>query len=489
MKKSVLLFSMLFAACTVWAGRPSITVFCGAGMRPPMSEAARAFEKANNCRVDVNYAGSGMLLGKLLSGVKADVYMPGDVSWIEKARKKGVVEEVFPVAWWVPVIVVKKGNPKRVLSLADLARKDVRVGLGRPEACAIGFTSMQILKDEGLWSRIRPDVQTTTVNALATQVQIGAVDAAIVWDAVARWFGKDLEVVQLKDPYFYAVPLAASVLKEAREKDLARRFCRFLSGPEGKEIFKRNKHTVTGDTMRIGAGSSFRPVVEELKRLFEKRTGCRVLTDYGGSGTVLLQIEHSRSGDVYICHDPFAAICEKKGLSAGWYTVAYVEPVLAVRKGNPKHIKGLMDLVRKDVRVGLPHRKYTTKGVVLWKIFEKAGIADKMRKRKIFEDRRHALVNQLLIGSVDVAVLWDAMAKNTPGIEVIPIEDKYWIDTITSATSGKKFDARRAKVTVVRLTVSKEPLLAAQFAKLCLSEEGRRIFAKYHFQLPKSTRR
>jgi len=40
------------------------------------------------------------------------------------------------------------------------------------------------------------------------------------------------------------------------------------------------------------------------------------------------------------------------------------------------------------------------------------------------------------------------------------------------------------KVTLVRLKFSKEPLLAAQFAKICLSEEGRAILKKHGFDLP-----
>jgi molybdate transport system substrate-binding protein len=227
-----------------------------------------------------------------------------------------------------------------------------------------------------------------------------------------------------------------------------------------------------------------RPPVEELAKLFERRTGCKTFRDYGGSGTVLLQIQQSKEGDIYICHDPFAYTCDARGISEKWHTIAYLQPALAVQAGNPKNVKGLKDLLRSDLKPGLPHRKYSTRGVILWEIFKKAGMVDAMKARNCFESRTHDLVNQLKLGSVDVAVLWDAPVKTMPEFEVIPIEDEYKVDAITSATSGRKHDVRRLKVNVVRLNLSTEPLLAAQFAKLCLSSMGREILEKHCFVVP-----
>ena len=111
-------------------------------------------------------------------------------------------------------------------------------------------------------------------------------------------------------------------------------------------------------------------------------------------------------------------------------------------------------------------------------------MAEEMKKRKFFEERSHTLVNQLKIGAVDVATLWDVQAKSIPDFDVVPIEEKYMVDAVTSATSGRTYSIRHVRVALVRLSVSKEPLLAAQFAKLCLSQAGRKILVKYHFTLP-----
>jgi molybdate transport system substrate-binding protein len=315
-------------------------------------------------------------------------------------------------------------------------------------------------------------------------VKLGSVDAAIIWDATAAQYGGEIEVVELEDSLYHAVPLALSLVKESESRELARSFMQFAAGEKGAETFRSNDYRVPGKKMRIGCGGSMRPPVEELAKMFEEQTGIKTLRNYGGSGTVLLQIEESGDGDIYICHDPFAYTCEDKGISDGWYTMAVIEPTLAVQKGNPKNVKGLKDLLREEVKVGLSHRTYSMRGKIIWAIMEEHGMADAMRERAIFEERTHTLVNQLKLGAVDVATLWDAPAKAMEEIQAIPIEDKYKIDAVTSATSNETYDPQRVKVTVVRLTMAEEPLLAAQFAKFCLSDTARSILKKHKFTLP-----
>ncbi len=466
------------------AAAKALVVLCGAGIRAAMEPLRKAFEKTHGVSVRVNYAGSGVLLGNLQTGVKSDLFLPGDIFYVQKAEELGLVKKSGVVAWFVPVIAVPSGNPKKVRKLADLAKEGVRVGLGRAEACAVRRVSQEILKAAGLQGKVKPVYESYTVNDLANQVKLNALDAAIIWDATAAQYGKAIETVNLDDPFFYAVPLPMAVLKGTENPELAESFLKFAVSEEGAEFFRRNHYLVPGKTLRIGSGSSFRPPVEELARRFEELTGCKTLRDYGGSGTVLLQIEESKEGDIYICHDPFAYICEDKGIAEKWYTIAYVHPVLAVKKGNPKKVKGLKDLLRKDLRLGLPHREYSTRGKILWTILEKHGFAEELKKRKFYESRTHDLINQLKLGTVDVAVLWDAPTKEMPDLEAIPIEEKYKVDSVTSPTSGRTFSLEHIKVTLVRLTFSKEPLLAAQFARFCISDEGRKILAKHHFMLP-----
>ncbi len=461
-----------------------LDILCGAGIRPAMEPIKAAFEKANNCTVRVNYAGSGTHIGGLQAGLEADLYLPGDIWWVHKAQDMGLVDTYRVVAWFVPVIAVQKGNPKGIKKLQDLAGEGLAIGLGRPEACAVGNVAMNVFAAAGLKGKVKATFEALTVNRLANQVKLKALDASIIWDAVARQYPEDIEIVPIEDGSFHAVALAMGLLKRSKNKALAQKFAEFAASDAGARCFRENHYQVAGRKLRVGCGSSFRPPIEDLAKLFEQQTGCEVLRDYGGSGIVLNHIQETKEGDVYICHDPFAYMCEDRKISERWHRMAYIHPILAVQKGNPKNVKGLKDLLRDDLKIGLSHRKYSTRGKILWMMLEKHGMADQMKKRKFFEERTHTLVNQLKLGAVDVATLWDAPAKAMAEIDVVPIEKKYEVDAITSATSERTFSLKHVKVTVVRLNFSKEPLLAAQFAKLCLSDAGRRILTKHRFVLP-----
>jgi molybdate transport system substrate-binding protein len=465
---------------------PKLVIFCGGGIRPPMEELKVAFEKEYSCKLEVNYAGSGTLLGKLMTGSKADIYIPGDISFIEKARGKNLITNHKVTAWLAPVLAVAVGNPKDIKGLKDLAREELKVGLGRPEVCAVGNVARDLLTAAGLSARIKPDFEGLTVNALANQLKLKALDAAIIWDATARQYPDSLEIVKIKDADFHAVPFAVSSLKGASNADLAAKFIDFAAGSQGAAIFRKNHYQVPGKNMRVSCGGSMRLATEELIKLFESKTGSKVLADYGGSGTILLQLQESKEGDIYICHDPYAYECQKRKLYTKGHTIAYLDICLAVKKGNPKNIKGLKDLLRKDINAGLSHRKYSTRGKILWEILKKNNMAEAIEKRQFFEDRKHSLVNQLLVGTVDVVTLWDAPARFMKEVEAIPIAKEHKIDSITSATTGVTFDTRKIKVSVVRLSISKEPLLAAQFARVCTSPAGRKILAKHKFNLPEA---
>ena len=136
------------AAAVAWtlvAGRPSpgdegLLLYCGAGLRPAVSEIISSFEERTGVRVHANYQGSGMLLGQISSSQKGDLFMPGAKFYVDRAVETGLADPSTEriVAYFVPVIFVRKGNPLGIRSVRDLTRGGLRVGLGDERACAVG---------------------------------------------------------------------------------------------------------------------------------------------------------------------------------------------------------------------------------------------------------------------------------------------------------------------------------------------------------------
>jgi len=471
------------APTTAPADARTLTVFCGAGIRPPMEDIRTRFETKHNCTLRINYEGSGTSLAKLQAGMPADLYIPGDVWWVKKAQGRGLIDTHKVAAWFVPVIAVQKGNPKGITGLADLARTDVKVGLGKAEACAVGGVARDVLAAGGLTGRVTPDFEAVTVNRLANHVKLKALDAAIIWDAVARQYPDDIDIVTFPDGDFHAVPFAVGVLKRTRNRDLAVAFADFAASDAGAEVFRAHHYRVPGTVLEVGSGGSMRPPVNELARLFERETGRTVQTSFAGSGELLIQMQESRRGDIYVCHDPYARITERKKMARRWHTVGYLHPTIAVAKSNPKNVRGLKDLLRPDLRVGVPHRRFSSCGQIIWATFKQHGMYEQMDARKPYENRSSGdLANQMKLGTLDVVVMWDALARRLPDVlELVPIEKEYQIDGVTSATTGQTYPVKNVKVTVVELTFSKEPLLAAQFARFATTKTAQAVWIRHGF--------
>jgi molybdate transport system substrate-binding protein len=221
-------------------------LYCGAGIRPAADEIVKAFEKEHGVTVECDYDGSERLLARIKLSSLGDVYMPGDVHYVEQAKSQGLVTEHQNVCYFVPVILVQKGNPKNIQSLADLARPGIDVGLGNPETCAIGRKSAKLFEQGGLsLDDIEPNVkfQAVTVNDLGNHVKLGQLDAVIVWDAMAAYFAEDGDVVPIPLEQNVISTVAAGVLTCSEHPELAGKLIDFIASERGKTIFRKHQFT------------------------------------------------------------------------------------------------------------------------------------------------------------------------------------------------------------------------------------------------------
>ena len=237
----------LAIGCGQRAGGPTpLRLYCGAGLSDAVAEIAQAFTEATGVVVEVDYAGSEVLLSRLKLSGRGDVYMPGDEHYVELARQEGLVASSRPACYFVPVILVRKGNPKGIRTLRDLLRPDVALALGDPQACAIGRQTQMVLSKNGIASdEVDKQVvfRSLTVNELAVHLEVGKADATVVWDAIAAQYAEGTEAVAIpaEENVISTVPVA--VLSTSTQPELARRFADFATGPQGQAIFRKHHYS------------------------------------------------------------------------------------------------------------------------------------------------------------------------------------------------------------------------------------------------------
>ena len=223
-----------------------LVFYCGAGIRPAVADIITAFEAEHGISIVTDYAGSEVLLSKIKLTQIGDLYMPGDKYYIAQADEAGMIEASWPVFYWVPTILVKKGNPKNITGLGDLLGDGLSVGLGDTKACAIGRTTKRLLEKNGIsWSDIEKNLkfQSQTVNELGMQIHAGALDAVIVWDAIARYYDDHGELIPIAAEKNIVSSVDIGILKFSKKKADAQTFVDFMTSNAGRLIFEKHNYT------------------------------------------------------------------------------------------------------------------------------------------------------------------------------------------------------------------------------------------------------
>jgi molybdate transport system substrate-binding protein len=201
-------------------------------------------------KIVIDYAGSEVLLAKIKLTRRGDLYMPGDKYYVDQAGQEGMILSQQPACYFVPTILVQKGNPKNVRALQDLLRPGVKVGLGDAKACAIGRKAKQIFaKNNITWQDVQKNLafQSLTVNELGMQIQAKSLDAVIVWDAIARYYSQYGDQIAIPGQENVISTVDIGVLKFTQDRELAEKFVDFVASEDGRDIFRKHNYTVKGN--------------------------------------------------------------------------------------------------------------------------------------------------------------------------------------------------------------------------------------------------
>ncbi|MDI6774845.1 MAG: molybdate ABC transporter substrate-binding protein [Verrucomicrobiota bacterium] len=473
----------------------SIFVYCAAGVKDPIVAIAQAFTAETRVTVEMSFANSGQLLGQIETTKKGDVYIPGDIGFAAKAQEKKLTAgEPRPFCYFVPAIYARKGNPKGIKDLADLARPGLKLALADPSA-AVGQLQAQVFKknrlDEDALKR-NTVTSPATVTDVALAVKLGAADAGIIWDALGNFAPDEAELVRIPPEKNVISTVSACALAGSKNPEMGKAFVDYLGLDKAKGILKARGFTVdkpaAAGPIMVHVGGTMRPAMEEICKIFEEETGVKTEINYNDSGALMSVIQTTGKGDVCVLHDPFPGSMEKKRLVDRHYAVATLTLVIAVKKGNPKKIDGVKDLARDDVEVALTDAVYSTAGHIVDVVFKKAGIADAMAKKQIVRPRAGGeAANAVKIGTVDAAIVWNAVVfARRDALDSVPIDPVVMpdakADAITTASYGP-IDMSCVKVALMTLKGSKNPNAARKLGELAASERGKAIWAKFGFSL------
>jgi molybdate transport system substrate-binding protein len=237
---SVMVLSVSGVSCQREA--TELNVFAAAGAKAATDAACLKYTEESGVTVNVTYGGGGEVLSQMMLDKSGDVYIAPEQSFMEKAITEGVVlaDTVKTVAYMIPVIAVKAGNPKNINSLADLASPGIQVAITRPDTTLVGQFAIEIFEKAGLADAIGANIVTQAANPnnLLTILIMGQVDAIITWHYYEYLNPDDIQNIYLSPEQLTGVAeMRIAVSAYSENPKSAQKFVDFIASEEGKGCF------------------------------------------------------------------------------------------------------------------------------------------------------------------------------------------------------------------------------------------------------------
>src|SRR5262245_53692497 len=211
----------------------TITVFAAASLTEAFRTIGADFEAAHpGTKVDFNFASSSTLARQIVEGAPADVFASADDENMKKVADE-TAEAPQPFAGNRLAILVPRGNPKKVKSLADLGRPGVTVALAAP-AVPVGRYAAEAFGKAGV--PVPASSNEADVKAVVTRVAMGEADAGVVYVTDVKAGGEKVEAVTIPDEHNVIARYPIAVLKRAPNPSDARAFVAYMLSPKGRSV-------------------------------------------------------------------------------------------------------------------------------------------------------------------------------------------------------------------------------------------------------------
>lgn len=212
-----------------------LVVFAAASLKPAFTQIGAQFKAQNaGSDVDFEFAGSSELATQLTQGATADIFASADTAQMDTVTKAGLVSgDPMKFASNTLVIVTAPGNPRKVVSFADLARPGLGVVIcQKPVPC--GSATQRV--EDGTGVHLSPVSEELSVTDVLNKVTTGQADAGLVYVTDAHSAGDKVTTVSFPEAAAAVNVYPIAVLKKAPKPTLAQRFVAMVTGDVGRNI-------------------------------------------------------------------------------------------------------------------------------------------------------------------------------------------------------------------------------------------------------------
>ncbi|MBC7591508.1 MAG: molybdate ABC transporter substrate-binding protein [Salinibacterium sp.] len=213
----------------------TVTVFAAASLTETFGALADAFEQEHpGVTVVFNFGGSSGLATQIVEGAPADVFAAASGATMTTVTDAALTDG-DPTVFVTNTleIAVPAGNPGAVTGLADFADPDLSIAI-----CAVevpcGSASKTVFDAAAIVAA--PDTLEQDVKAVLTKVELGEVDAGLVYRTDVLAAGDSVEGIEFPEASGAVGKYPIARLAASINKDAATAFIAYVLSPAGMKI-------------------------------------------------------------------------------------------------------------------------------------------------------------------------------------------------------------------------------------------------------------
>jgi molybdate transport system substrate-binding protein len=210
-----------------------LTVFAAASLTDVFTTLGDQLTAENpDLDVTFNFAGSSALAEQIVQGAPADVFASANEKQMTVVTDEGLAADPVVFTSNVLQIAVPAGNPAGVTGLDDFARDDLALALCAPQV-PCGSAASDVFRAAGITPA--PDTYEEDVRAALTKVEIGEVDAALVYASDVVSAGDKVEGIEFPEARDAVNRYPIAVLDDAPNPAAADAFVSLVRSDAGQK--------------------------------------------------------------------------------------------------------------------------------------------------------------------------------------------------------------------------------------------------------------
>jgi molybdate transport system substrate-binding protein len=219
----------------------TVTVFAAASLQGSFTTLASRFAQAHpGVTVRPSFAASSALAQQIDQGAPADVFASASQSTMDLVVQAGGAASSTTFATNVMAIAVPPGNPAGIAGVADLAKEGVKVALCQAQV-PCGSVAAKVFANAKV--AVTAVTQEADVKAVLTKVQLGEVDAGVVYVTDVESAGDKVQGIEIAGDVNASTSYPIAALATAPNPDAAAAFVAYVLSPDGQAVLRAGGFT------------------------------------------------------------------------------------------------------------------------------------------------------------------------------------------------------------------------------------------------------